>query len=317
MLIKKYDKDFNQWRSRTKSEMLNESLVGLSVGSLSALSCLGLNYLIGSFNPELLFAEAIVSLLAGVFSMIPACKHNLTDVPTKRYEIQTGEKFKNFMHNKFEGYTSKKYIFNTEDNLNTAIENMKNEMKGCEAQHNIEFLNIISKYPDTNDYNPKSILNILQDKDIKPYIDNGSAFNFKIDSSGNTLLTSFFDIVPNDGNREDYNHVINIIKSTKGIDYEQKDGFGISILEKVLNSENLELFNIIKDYSFTYFPDIDNAYKNIADKRFKFLASKLNIKFPDLDNAAKNRTSKVLELVQKQLNSPFCNRDYYEKLLFS
>ena len=30
--------------------------------------------------------------------------------------------------------TRKKYIFNTEDNLNTAIENMKNEMKGCEAQ---------------------------------------------------------------------------------------------------------------------------------------------------------------------------------------
>ncbi|DAA88193.1 TPA: hypothetical protein CPT92_00695 [Candidatus Gastranaerophilales bacterium HUM_13] len=47
---------------------------------------------------------------------------------------QKDMKFKNFMHDKFEGYTRKKYIFNTEDNLNTAIENMKNEMKGCEAQ---------------------------------------------------------------------------------------------------------------------------------------------------------------------------------------
>ncbi len=63
------------------------SLVGLSAGSLSALSCLGLNYLIGSFDPVLLFIEAIISLLAGVFSTIPACKHNLTDVPTKRYEV--------------------------------------------------------------------------------------------------------------------------------------------------------------------------------------------------------------------------------------
>lgn len=76
------------------------------------------NYLIGSFDPVLLFIEAIISLLAGVFSTIPAGKHNLTDVPTKRYEIPTGEKFKNFMHDKFEGYTRKKYIFNTEDNLN-------------------------------------------------------------------------------------------------------------------------------------------------------------------------------------------------------
>jgi len=63
------------------------SLVGLSAGSLSALSCLGLNYLIGSFDPVLLFIEAIISLLAGVFSTIPGCKHNLTDVPTKRYEV--------------------------------------------------------------------------------------------------------------------------------------------------------------------------------------------------------------------------------------
>ena len=72
--------------------------------------------------------------------------------------------------------------------------------------------------------------------------------NYEVDMTGNTLLTKFFDIVPNEKNQKAYNKVIEKLRKTKDIDYNQRDNFGIPILEKILNSENSQALELVKDF---------------------------------------------------------------------
>ena len=109
------------------------------------------------------------------------------------------------------------------------------------------FSEIMSKYDDKTLFNIDDIYNILKDKRIKKNFKEGNCFNLPIDNKGNTLLTKFFDIVPANGNEKKYDAVINIMKTMPDINYNQKDSNGISILEKILNSENEKaLLDLIK-----------------------------------------------------------------------
>ena len=71
-------------------------------------------------------------------------------------------------------------------------------------------------------------------------------FSTPLDENGNTLLMYIADIPQDIENEYEYEKIVEMLMSTPDIDYAQQDKFGITFLEKVINSENLELLNIIR-----------------------------------------------------------------------
>lgn len=215
-------------------------------------------------------------------------------VPRIRYtgEIQAGDRIEN---NKLAGRVTKQHEFYEKDNYKLAEELMK---KG-----NNDFRMVMTKYTiDT----PKGILSILNDDKIKENFTNGDCFNYKINEQGDTLLTRFFDIIPDADNQNEYNQILDKMKNMKGIIYNQKDGFGISVLEKILNAENFAALEIVKDYKFPYSEELDDACNNIADKNFKNKALNLNFSFPQIENVL-SKGGYLDKVLQKLSASPFFN----------
>ena len=168
---------------------------------------------------------------------------------------------------------------------------------------NNDFRMVVTKYTiDT----PKGILSILNDDKIKENFTNGDCFNYKINEQGDTLLTKFFDIIPDETNQNEYNQILDKMKNMKGIIYNQKDSFGISVLEKILNAENFAALEIVKDYKFPYSEELDDACNNIADKNFKNKALNLNFSFPQIENVL-SKGGYLDKVLQKLSASPFFN----------
>lgn len=215
-------------------------------------------------------------------------------VPRIRYtgEIQAGDRIEN---NKLVGRVTKQHEFYEKDNYKLAEELMK---KG-----NNDFRMVMTKYTiDT----PKGILSILNDDKIKENFTNGDCFNYKINEQGDTLLTRFFDIIPDADNQNEYNQILDKMKNMKGIIYNQKDSFGISVLEKILNAENFAALELVKDYKFPYSEELDDACNNIADKNFKNKALNLNFSFPQIENVL-SEGGYLDKVLQKLSASPFFN----------
>ena len=215
-------------------------------------------------------------------------------VPRIRYtgEIQAGDRIEN---NKLAGRVTKQHKFYEKDNYKLAEELMK---KG-----NNDFRMVMTKYTiDT----PKGILSILNDDKIKENFTNGDCFNYKINEQGDTLLTRFFDIIPDADNQNEYNQILDKMKNMKGIIYNQKDSFGISVLEKILNAENFAALELVKDYKFPYSEELDDACNNIADKNFKNKALNLNFSFPQIENVL-SEGGYLDKVLQKLSASPFFN----------
>ena len=78
-------------------------------------------------------------------------------------------------------------------------------------------------------------------------------------------------------------------------------------IEKIINSENLENLDLVNDFEFNYSRDIDFAYENIKDPKFRRKVKNLNIKFPNIEEAIKINSQKALQAVLPELKSPFCN----------
>ena len=168
------------------------------------------------------------------------------------------------------------------------------------AQH------IIQKHSKGNLFEPIQFLKILNDDEIKQYYKNGECFNYKLGNNSNdTMLTKFLDIVPTEENEKDYQEIIKFLKNAKNIDYNQTDSNGISVIEKIINSENPDLLDLIKDFGFDYSRELDYAYDRIDDKNFKNKVKNLNIYFPNIEQACSLNSIKALEKLTTELKSPF------------
>lgn len=244
------------------------------------------------------------SVVAGVSIPILSMASYLISriIPRIRYtgEIQAGDRIEN---NKLAGRVTKQHEFYENDNYKLAEELMK---KG-----NSDFRMVMTKH--TID-SPKGILSILNEDIIKENFTNGDCFNYKINEQGDTLLTRFFDIIPDADSQKEYNQILDKMKNMKGIIYNQKDSFGISVLEKILNAENYAALELVKDYKFPYSEELDDACNNIADKNFKNKALNLNFSFPQIKNLL-NKRSYLDKFLQKLSTSPFfdANKDKLSK----
>ena len=149
-----------------------------------------------------------------------------------------------------------------------------------------------------DNYDSDDVISILKDKKIKEEFKDGEHFNFSVDADDNTLLTKFFDIIPTKENQKDYNNILDSMKDMKKINFNQKDSFGISVLEKILNAENRKALNLVRDFEFEYSPELDSAYENISDENFKLSVKDLKIKF-----------SHAIDAVRIEFDSPLCDKN--------
>lgn len=223
------------------------------------------------------------------------------------YSIQAGKRIvpEKFGRMKLAGSKSEEHIVKNLDDIGK-ITGLAGEIEKNDYN---KFLDILEKYENHDLGSIRTFTEILNDPAVKENFPDGEIFNYKINDE-DSLLTRFFDIVPMEDNKKEYNEVIKKMESMKKIDYNQRDSYGISIPEKILNSENFETLALVKNTEFPYSRELDYVYNNISNKIFKKKAELLlNIKFTNPIEAVKIESAEALDIAIKELDSPFCKRD--------
>ena len=152
----------------------------------------------------------------------------------------------------------------------------------------------IYQFPENMEYrNIDSIISCLKSDDVIE--SKGRVLNYY-----DNILNSIPDILPTDVDSNKYNEMLELLKNLPDINYNQKDKYGISIIEKIMNSENLELLNIVKEHNIQYLPELDYVYENIQDEKFKEAID--NTEF-DIEELRKLLRKKSPEL-ERHLSSP-------------
>ena len=221
------------------------------------------------------------------------------------YSLQVGKNIKKSPFGKIEleNPISRKYQIRQ-----GALDNVTNLAQNVQRNDQRQFMNIIQQYDKNNVFEPTQLLNILNDKKIKQNYKNGECFNYKLGNNSNdTMLTKFLDIVPTEENKKDYQEIIKFMRKAKNIDYKQVDSNGISVIEKIINSENPDLLDLVKDTEFDYSRELDYAYDRIDDKNFKEKVKNLNINFPNAKEAIRLHSTEALQKLLPEFKSPFFN----------
>ncbi len=152
----------------------------------------------------------------------------------------------------------------------------------------------IYQFPENMEYrNIDSIISCLKSDDVIE--SKGRVLNYY-----DNILNSIPDILPTDVDSNKYNEMLELLKNLPDINYNQKDKYGISIIEKIMNSENLELLNVVKEHNIQYLPELDYVYENIQDEKFKEAID--NVEF-DIEELRKLLRKKSPEL-ERHLSSP-------------
>ena len=119
------------------------------------------------------------------------------------------------------------------------------------------------QFPEDMEFkNIDSIISCLKTEDVSE--SKGKVLNYY-----DNILNSIANIIPTDVDKAKYTEMIELLKGLPEVDYNQKDEYGISIIEKIMNAENFELLDVVKEHNIDYLPELDDVYDNIQDKKFK------------------------------------------------
>jgi len=255
--------------------------------------CSGMFYTLGGMFGSLF---ALLGLMI-INTISPLCRDTYSYDITGKKQYADGSEIK-----------TQSYKFADEDGIHKSIDLISQELNSSDK---VVFQKTAAKYiSETNELDAKTILAILKDKIITNDFKDGKAFNYPIDVNGNkTLLSRFFEIKKTDENAKEYDEIVSIIKSTPNINFHQQDKVGISILENILNYENMDGLDIVKDIEFEHTQYLDKLFDGIKNPEFKEKASKLKIKFND-PIAAMQETDNLKDFQDAalaQLQSPFCD----------
>ena len=245
--------------------------------------------------------------LGGVFGFTGACGYVYREEQKEQeeYSLQVGKNVKKSSFGKVElkNPISSKYKIRQ-----GSLAKVTNLTQIVQQNDQRQFLNVIQKYDTSNIFEPTQLLKILDDDEIKQNYKNGECFNYKLENNSNdTMLTKFLDIVPTEENKKDYQEIIKFMRKAKNIDYKQVDSNGISVIEKIINSENPDLLDLVKNTEFDYSRELDYAYERIDDKNFKDKVKNLNINFPNVKEAMRLNSPEALQKLLPEFKSPFFN----------
>ena len=190
-------------------------------------------------------------------------------------------------------------------------------LKNNELEELKKIINILQKkvgknIPVLENYNDiNEIISLLESKQVEYY--HGSTINFN-----DKIVNSIANIVPTEANRKQYTRMIELLKKLPLIDYNRKDEFDISVIEKILNAENYELLDVVKDKNVKYLPELDVVYNNIQDKKFKKLVDTINFNIDELIDIIREKDRTKLPLLDKYLTSPMIlnNTNIRERIIY-
>ena len=293
---------------RKAMEPFSKLLLEFIAGSIGMSGAMSVSLLAGGasiMTPATMFAWGFLGAAVGLAGMTGYI-FNREHSNDHEYSLQVGKKIKESMFGKKELLSplTRKFPIKEYGDIKRISGISELAQQGDEQN----FMDIIDNYDVENLFEPKDILKILNDKNIKRNYSNGEVFNYKFYyDNNNTLLTKFLDITPTEENQKDYDKIIEIMKNTENIDYNQVDSNGISVIEKIMNSENLEMLDVVNDFEFNYSRDMDFAYENIKNPKFKRRVKNLNVNFPNIEEAIRIGSEKAIEAVFPEFSSPFCD----------
>lgn len=122
------------------------------------------------------------------------------------------------------------------------------------------------------------------------------------------------DIPRTEENKESYDKIIRFISTIDKyeFDFNQKDKNGISFMEKVINSENSELIDLVNNLrkkDLIYYPELDWAVSGVQNQEFKSKLKELDFKFEALEKAAQLRSTLAIRKLTPQFDSPLCDKE--------
>lgn len=102
------------------------------------------------------------------------------------------------------------------------------------------------------------------------------------------------------------------IKNIKYLNFNDVDENNISVIEHIMNSEDMDLVELLQGRTLYYRPELDYTYKRIENKDFKDKIDNLNFEFKELTSAVK---SNAIEMIELLASSPLYKKEYHGKKL--
>ena len=132
-----------------------------------------------------------------------------------------------------------------------------------------------------------------------------SSYGLSINHTNN--ISKIVGFLINEAKPEEYKAIVEELKKLPAIDYDKVDENGISVVEHIMNAEDMNLVELLHNMSLFYRPELDYAYERIENKEFKEKIDSLLFDFRDLENAVKLNSAEAIKLIA---DSPLYKRYY-------
>lgn len=156
----------------------------------------------------------------------------------------------------------------------------------------------------TNSINFDNIMQILNNDEIQKT--HGLDLNLH-----ENYTAEIIEYLINNANTEESKKIITKLKELNRLDYDKVDKNNISTIELIMNAEDDELLELVKNNHFKYRPELDYAYNNIQNPNFKEKIKSIQFDFVELKNAVDKVSVEELEKYICHSDSPLYNKDIH------
>ena len=153
-----------------------------------------------------------------------------------------------------------------------------------------------------SDFDFSGIMGLLNNKSLQK--SKGEQLNY---SNGSSKIIDF---IIDKASQEEKKVIIRELQKLTNIDYNKVDKNRISIVEKILNAEDFDLLELLRDKHLEYFPELDYAYRRIENDEFRKQVKNLNFDFIGLELGARVGRMSYFEETNERFTSPLFKKEY-------
>lgn len=161
---------------------------------------------------------------------------------------------------------------------------------------------ILNKINEQKEIDYHSIMSILDDSEVQKTkgLDLNYSYNYAAD---------IINFLANSATNDERKDIILKLKELNKIDYDKIDSNETSALETIMNSEDNELLDLVKNNTFKYRVELDYTYENISNSDFKNKIKNLNYDFVELKDAIKTASYQKLINSINHIKSPLFDKN--------
>lgn len=161
---------------------------------------------------------------------------------------------------------------------------------------------ILNKINEQKEIDCHNIMSILNDSEVQKT--KGLDLNYS-DNYAADIINFLANFATNDERKD----IIAKLKELNKIDYDKIDSNETSTLETIMNSEDNELLDLVKNNTFKYRVELDYTYENIGNSDFKNKIKNLNYDFVELKDAIKTASYQKLINSINHIKSPLFDKN--------